>query len=346
MKTRVTALRLGLTFVGSFLGAGYVSGRELWQFFGRWGVWGWAGLALAMACLGLLGGVTLALAGRCGNDRFEELVIPWERPALRAAVTVFSVVFLFGIDSIMTAGAGALFRQSLGLSPVWTSLLFSLAVALFTLTGLDGMVGAFSVIVPLLTAVGVGVSLWALAVPSGSAPAPAGNGGGWLFSALTFAAYNMFSSAAILAPLGRAAGGKTIRRGVAIGTALLLLIAGLFLLVLGRDALAAARELPMLSVASRLSPAAGWTFALLLLLAMFGTAFSCFLTGLRQLTARFALLARRQASAVFVLTALVWCGSLFGFGTLIDVVYPLFGVGSVAFLACLLVHFFHVKKTG
>ena len=37
MKT-ISPLRLGLTFAGSFLGAGYVSGQEIWQFFGRFGI--------------------------------------------------------------------------------------------------------------------------------------------------------------------------------------------------------------------------------------------------------------------------------------------------------------------
>lgn len=36
MKT----LPLAFTYVGVFLGAGFVSGPELWQFFGAFGNWG------------------------------------------------------------------------------------------------------------------------------------------------------------------------------------------------------------------------------------------------------------------------------------------------------------------
>ena len=35
---------IGLTFAGSFLGAGYVSGQELWQFFGSFGGGGLLGV--------------------------------------------------------------------------------------------------------------------------------------------------------------------------------------------------------------------------------------------------------------------------------------------------------------
>ena len=46
---------IGLTFAGSFLGAGYVSGQELWQFFGSFGGGGRLGVLAAMALLAVFG---------------------------------------------------------------------------------------------------------------------------------------------------------------------------------------------------------------------------------------------------------------------------------------------------
>ena len=37
MQQKIGTLRLALTFAGCFLGAGYVSGQELWQYFGAFG---------------------------------------------------------------------------------------------------------------------------------------------------------------------------------------------------------------------------------------------------------------------------------------------------------------------
>ena len=45
---QLTPVKFALTFAGCFLGAGYVSGQELWQFFGVFGRGGLLGLALAM----------------------------------------------------------------------------------------------------------------------------------------------------------------------------------------------------------------------------------------------------------------------------------------------------------
>ncbi len=338
---KIGSLRLGLTFAGCFLGAGYVSGREMWQFFGRFGGWGWLGLCLALGSLGLLGAMTLLLVRRTGEQSLSALVIPWPVPWLRGSVSVFSVVFLFGIDSIMTAGAGALCSQSLGFSAAAGSLGFSLLVALLTLTGLEGMVSAFSLTVPVLTVCTIAISV--LAAELLPAAPGAAEGRGWFFAALTFAAYNMFSSVAILAPLGEAAEPRQLRRGVALGTALLLLIAGPILFVLSRNGAAAARELPMLEIAVRLWEPLGYVFALLLLLAMLGTAFSCFLAGFRKAEEVSALVRRYRSGAVFLLSGLVWCASLLGFGTLIDVIYPLFGGCSVIFLGCMVYHYFRAS---
>ena len=42
---------LAFTYVGCFLGAGFISGQELWQFFGSFGNWGYVGFAAAAVLL-------------------------------------------------------------------------------------------------------------------------------------------------------------------------------------------------------------------------------------------------------------------------------------------------------
>ena len=49
--------QLAFTFIGCFLGAGFVSGQELWQFFGSFGSSGLLGALLASALLCFAGSV-------------------------------------------------------------------------------------------------------------------------------------------------------------------------------------------------------------------------------------------------------------------------------------------------
>ena len=334
MKHAISTPRLALTFAGCFLGAGYVSGRELWQFFGQYGLWGWLGLLVGMSVLAIFGALILHLARRTGQEDLSTLVIPWEIPLLRRCVSVFSLLILFGVVTIMTAGAGALFHQSWGLPAGAMGLLFCLVMAVLALAGLEGMVSVFSCIVPVLTLAALGMSAAALRfLPS--TPPPHSSSGHWLFSALTFAAYNIFSTIAILAPMGRQIHPRTVRKGIPLGGGLLFLIAGTLMLALSHCGDATAQELPMLLVASRLSPLLGLLYAVLLLSAMLGTALSCFLTAVNTLRSSFPFLRKHATSTLFLLAFLSWIASLMGFGQLIGVVYPLFGCMSAFFLACM-----------
>ena len=49
---QIKTFSLAFTYVGCFLGAGFISGQELWQFFGAFGNWGYVGFALAALLFG------------------------------------------------------------------------------------------------------------------------------------------------------------------------------------------------------------------------------------------------------------------------------------------------------
>ena len=118
MKRKENALRLGFTFAGCYLGAVYVSGQELWQFFGCFGWQGIAGLLLAVALSFFFGVLLLRLVQRTGCDQTDALVIRRPIPLLRDAVGLLQLFFLFGILVIMAAGVGALFCAG-GAAPAW-----------------------------------------------------------------------------------------------------------------------------------------------------------------------------------------------------------------------------------
>ena len=108
LEQTISARQLGAAFSGCFLGAGYVSGREMWQFFGRFGPVGWLGLCLSIALLGGAGLLLLTMVRRTGRHELSFLMVPWQCPALRHLLALFSVLLLFGVVTIMTAGTGAL----------------------------------------------------------------------------------------------------------------------------------------------------------------------------------------------------------------------------------------------
>ena len=108
---KIGSFNLGLAFAGCFLGAGYVSGQELWQFFGSFGAKGVAGLLLAVALL-FFTGIIMILLGRLTRlSEIDKIVVRRDWPLLRGAVTVLELLFLFGVGTIMSAGVGALLES-------------------------------------------------------------------------------------------------------------------------------------------------------------------------------------------------------------------------------------------
>lgn len=336
----VSTRQLGVSFAGCFLGAGYVSGREMWQFFGRFGPVGWLGLGLSIALMGGVGLLLLTMVRRTGRHELSFLMVPWHLPALRRLLALFSVLLLFGVVTIMTAGTGAALHQAFGL-PAWLcGLLFALLIGALSLSGLRGMISVFSFAVPALVLCTVVFSAGALLLlPAG--PSPEYRGGAWWFpSALAFSAYNMFSAVAILAPLGHQVPPRRISRGIGLGCAMLLLVAAPILLALDHCPGAAGAEFPMLTVVAAISPKLGVPYLLLLLLAMVITAFSCFLAGMERIPAgRMGREGSSRALRFFAVSLAAWGASLLGFGKLISLIYPVFGGVSAFFLVCMAVHF-------
>ena len=346
---KIGTLNLGLTFAGCFLGAGYVSGQELWQFFGAFGKNGLFGLLLAISLL-LAAGVMMILLGRMArSEEIDKLVVCWDMPLLRGAVTLLELLFLFSVGTIMSAGVGALLGQLIGL-PQWIgSGLFIAVVALVSLAGFSGMISAFSATVPVLAAATLVFGIWSIAQSGVNIPEPQGGGsallGSWPVAAVSFACYNLFGSIAMIAPLGKSVKSKKAAvGGIAMGAALLLLIAASVLVSVSASPSVTAAELPMLALAQAKGSIFGYAYGLLLLHAMFGTGLSSLVAFVGMIGAKHPAVGKNRVGFTAVCALLMFGGSLFGFGGLIGVVYPIFGYCSSVFIVLMAVHYFKLKR--
>ncbi len=347
---KLSVPRLALTYAGCFLGAGYVSGQELWQFFGAFGLWGRLGLVLALGGMLAFSLMLLRLVGRTGIVEMDRIVVPWELPLLRRLCALLQVVFLFGVGVIMAAGAGALLEKLIGI-PVWLGCgLFTLTVMAVSVRGLGGMVDAFSLTVPVLVMATVAFAVAAGVKMGGEVSFSAAGGGenpllgSWIFSALSFAGYNLFGSIGILSPVGGCVEKRAAGKGLSLGSAFLLVIALSVVFTMAVMPHTAAQELPMLSAALELFPLGGYLYGGLLLLAMFGTALSTLVAVITYGELHFPKVKSGRRWLIPGMGVLLFVGSLAGFGDLIGVIYPLFGYAGSVFLVMVWIHDYQVRK--
>lgn len=73
-KTRgLTYINVAALYVGTIMGAGFASGREGWQFFGVFGMKGYAGLTIATVLFAVIGMIISYIAATKGTDDVSTL---------------------------------------------------------------------------------------------------------------------------------------------------------------------------------------------------------------------------------------------------------------------------------
>ena len=338
-QKKISALQVGSVYIGTVVGAGFASGREILQFFGYFGLWGIAGLALATFLFFVLGMKVMLTASRTGSGSYRQLIDTIGGRLLGPPINFVITLFLFGILAAMVAGTGAVFEQEFGL-PASSGLAVMAGLAgLTVIAGLGRVIDAISVVVPFLIMAVLGVGLFQLCTGpvnlSWSAPESAALPG-WHFSGLLYVSYNLTLSVPLLAPMGTLAAPQTLKKGALVGALGLGLSALLILLALIAGAPeTAGYEIPMLAVAGRISPAARLIYALVLVAEVYTTAIG----SLYGFVSRLAPVNNFHFKALTILTA---TGAFFaghmGFSKIVATVYPAMGVAGLIFLAALALH--------
>ena len=169
--------------------------------------------------------------------------------------------------------------------------------------------------------------------------------GGWFPSAVNYACYNILSTIAILGPFGAHIRKRsTVYAGLGLGSGMLLVIALSVMTCLAVWPAAQSHELPMLAAAAGLGAVPMYVYALLLFAGMFGSALSNAVAFVNYCCAKLAPLRARKAAFTVLAVLLAYLASLFGFGSLIGTIYPLFGYASAVFLVLMLLHALRLRK--
>jgi len=351
MNKKISALSYAVTFAGCYLGAGYVSGQELWQFFGNFGFKGILGFVLTLALLFFFGVILLFLAKRESIEELDVVIVGDNISWLKNAVAIIEVIFLFGIFVIMAAGAGALIDQISSIPKIIGCLVFCIAVAVISIKGIYGMVSAFSFIVPALVISAVIISVFSLikgditTLDFSSHKSDNILINNPVISSFTYLSYNFFGSIGILLPFAKLIEKKkTMIFGTLLGCVFLFLIAIGILLSLFLSPHSITAAMPMLYLASNINSFVGYIYAFLLLLGMFGTSLSSLVAIINFFEKKNYKKAPKKIPLIVLLSLLAFIGSFAGFGNLIGTIYPIFGYFGFFALFGLLYNYIKSKK--
>lgn len=340
MKKKLSTLGLGLTFAGSILGPGFVSGQELWLYFGSYGLKGIGGLVLSITVLILFNILVMQISVLTGDETMDRIVFSQKaEPWLREGFGLLFVFFYFCVTVVMLAGLSSLGNRLLGL-PLWIGGLISM-ILIFTAAcfGLEGMTAIFNVCIPVLVSAAILISILRISSvgpelirleeqPSNPLL------GNFLFSSVNYAACNLFAGIGIISPLvPLVKNRKRIPAGITLGGLLLFSIALAVILALSTSPESVAEDLPMLSLSIRMGTVFAAVYGVLLFMGMFGTAVATIVAVSTYMKSKFVFCRKQPVLFLFALGAAAYLLSLFGFTGLVGTIYPVMGyVGAVTMI--------------
>ena len=350
---KISTLSLSFAFVGGFLGAGYISGQELYQFFGAFGIPGFVGLFLAITILVVFNIIIAKIVRHTGSDMIDKTVVGSDNKFLLFSVGALESVVFFGTYIVMAAGAGALIQNITGIQNayIWGSFIFCTIISILSIKGIPGLIKIFSTAVPILVVLTLFVGTvtvmhnidngFNFEISSHFNPLIPN----WVLGAVTFASYNLICAIGVLCPVGiRSKSIKSATLGTILGGIFLIIVALSVLLSLAVMPEARNESLPMLAVAKSLSDGFMYVYAFLLLIAMSGASLASLIPTVTYISEYSKKANAHQSILTFSLSAIAFIFSCFGFAGLVGTLFSSFGYISLIGMAGLIRHYLKIQK--
>ena len=314
-----------MLLVGTVLGGGFVSGKELVKFFGGSG----RAFLLCSMLTGIGYGLIVLLVMKCSKRENKYELSFLSKTAFLKCYRLFDVFLLFCYFIIMSAMLAA--TDSMFETRIPTFLCLVLCFV-FVQAGLDGLKGINCVLVPFILAFLLFVSLTSIFSPDTTGPVWALSEKG-LFSSLAdtllYVSMNMLTTCGVLAEGARDLDGKEINRcALLFGIIMFLLVFTVGSAVFGAAASVAGSDLPLLNLSRRFGNVFQLIFRIVLLFGIFTTLIS----------SAYPMSAYRGKTPKWLFHLLVLAAaygfSRLGFSVIVEAIYPVMGVmGAVFFLS-------------
>ncbi|MDP9728149.1 hypothetical protein FY534_06620 [Alicyclobacillus sp. TC] len=334
------SVQIACVYIGTVVGAGFASGREVDQFFVRFGIPAFS-MVLLTTLLFIFFGYRMLRLGRilrAHTFRDATKVMFGKRGAW--LIDILYVMMMFGLTVAMLAGAGELFRERLH-APYFLGVFLTALLSWFTVRhGIHGLMRANVIIVPLMVSFVIYVG-WQTFLqhkwPVHSQWIISNTNPGFLHAVLSVLFYiglNVGLSAGVLIPLGATAHHqKELKLGSLLGSlalGMMLLTVTFILLCYGQEARNYA--LPMAYVAAHAGAWLEWIFPLVLWAEIFSTIVSN-VYALAFLSPDQGKQRRWLLPLILFLAGLL---SAVGFKSIVQYGYTAFGCLSLLFLVALL----------
>ncbi|SDN16828.1 GerAB/ArcD/ProY family transporter [Bacillus sp. OK048] len=336
-KNWSAAFQIAAVYVGTVVGAGFATGREIVEFFSRFGFIGFLSILLSGCLLILLGSKLMRIAARINAVSYQEFNVHLFGKWAGRGINIIMLFMLLGVTAVMLAGAGAVFEEQLGLTKnlgIFITIFFSFVVMM---VGTKGLFAVNSFVVPIMVCFSLMLMTLSIKQPDFINHLlfipHAEDGWKSIVAPFSYTALNLALAQAVLVPIANEIKDDwTIKwGGILGGTALtVILISSHFTLIMLPNL--EIYEIPMAIIMKQIAPFFYWIFVLVI----YGEIFTSVIGNVygieRQIRQIVTVPTFITISAIFIVSYLI---SLIDYSKLLSSLYPLFGYISLIFFILL-----------
>lgn len=348
-KELIKVFQIAAVFIGTIVGAGLASGKEISQFFTIYGYKSFIGIFFTGIFYIFMCSIISKISIRYGLNSYGE-VFETVSPNILGKITgVITTLYLISSASIILAGSGALIHQFFGLPKIVGTLIMMTLAILILLRETEGLIEINSVIVPTLLIVIFTLMILYVLFSRDSLTLNylkdiEVQKTNWWLSTILYSGYNILCCCGVLVPLSsEIKKSGTMICGIILGAiTLTILCICINLMLMVNQPYIFKYEIPLLYVADRFGKVIQVMLLGIIWLEMFSTEVSDVYSISKTLNKTFRIKFRH---AIFLVLSVALPISQIGFTNLISTLYPFFGFLSLIFIfQCIYFYFSHFQK--
>ncbi len=344
MRKFIQIFQVAFTYIGTLVGAGFASGREVLQFFTKFGWVAPFSIACATVLLIWIGMKIMLLAKDLKAKTYDDLNRILFGRIVSKFLGVYTMIILFLFTSAMIAGSGAVFYEQMNV-PLQLGLIITVVAAYLVLVrGIKAIMNVNVVIIPIILIFSMILVMYTMSLPTS---------GNWIqlnlepenkdifyeinkyFGALCYTGFNLAIAQTILVPLGATIQDRSVLKwGAVIGGGVigLLLFSAHFILSAQMPGIANF-EVPMANIMKDFSG----IIVVFYIFVLFGQIFTTLIADaygfISQIKERSQLHVRWIVLATLIPCFII---SQYGFKELLSLLYPIFSGISLIWLVMLI----------
>lgn len=321
-------LKIIFLIIGTLIGAGFASGREIYIFFTKFGIYGIFGMIIAGSITGIIINKTIKIAKDNDINNYNDLlnVVNKKYPRINKIVNLIVNGFLLISFFIMIAGFSAYMKQAYSMEVYLSSIIFAMICGITFLKNIEGIIKVNEILVPILIFLiaYLGIKNIPYLTSINIQELQEVNSKGWFVNSVLYASYNSIILIPVLASLKL----EKIEKGQinlisVISSGFIILLSFLIYgLLLRGNYYIEQLELPLIEISLEFGKIFKYIYGFIIIISIFTSAISTGYSFLKNVSK-----SRRQYILTLIIISMIAIlVSNIGFSKLVEILYPIFGI--------------------